>query len=500
MPYIHFSEQEKQAASEADIASYLKSIGEPIERHGREYWWESPAGKVTIKGSEWYSQYERVGGGAVGFLQKFYGMKYPDAVRTLLGQDAGKEIVRTPRQEKKEKEKKPFAIPPKHTDMRRVYAYLTGERMIDREVIHTFERKGLIFEDAEYHNAVFVGLDENGVPKHIQKRSTNSGSNFKGNVESSNADYSFNYVGTSDKLFVFEAPIDMLAYISLYRQNWEQHSYVALCSTAECAAVQMLKTHPNLTNVYLCLDHDSAGIEGAYRLADILHGLGNYSVWRVMPKYKDWDEDLKALHGKNAILASEHPRMEYIKKRCRELLEMDIADSDIYLELRASKGYLLEQTLKKLRSNLSMLATSNDPEDKQKLLLCMIKTIMAYCVFRDKQTGNYIDQKTYVDMLLDEYKPYQDKLGYDQQLEVLRQELSELVKEAEKEGGITISEMNQQKRKIIKLATICLQAEGWSALTNAESITLPAQVPQIIDGQKTDRNSLMVLRPVILIE
>ena len=126
---------------------------------------------------------------------------------------------------------------------------------------------------------------------------------------------------------------------------------------------------------------------------------------------------------------------------------MDIADSDIYLELRVSKGYLLEQTLKKLRSNLSMLAASNDPEDKQKLLLCMVKTIIAYCACRDKQTGNYIDQKTYVDILLTEYKPYQDKLGYDKQLEVLRQELSELAKEAEKEGGITISEMNQQKRK-----------------------------------------------------
>ena len=65
-----------------------------------------------------------------------------------------------------------------------------------------------------------------------------------------------------------------------------------------------------------------------------------------------------------------------------------------------------------------------------------------------------------MDILLTEYKPYQDKLGYDKQLEVLRQELSELAKEAEKEGGITISEMNQQKRKIIKLATICLQTEG----------------------------------------
>ena len=106
MPYIHFSEQEKRMANEADIVSYLHSIGESTERHGREHWWESPSGKVSIKGSDWYSQYERVGGGAVGFLQKFYGMKYPDAVRTLLGQDAGKEIVRTPRQQTKDKEKK----------------------------------------------------------------------------------------------------------------------------------------------------------------------------------------------------------------------------------------------------------------------------------------------------------------------------------------------------------------------------------------------------------
>ena len=29
------------------------------------------AGKVTIKGCEWFSQYERVGGGAVSFVQKF---------------------------------------------------------------------------------------------------------------------------------------------------------------------------------------------------------------------------------------------------------------------------------------------------------------------------------------------------------------------------------------------------------------------------------------------
>ena len=144
MPYIHFSEQDKQMANDTDIVSYLKSIGEPTERHGNEYWWEAPTGKVSIKGSSWFSQYERVGGGAVGFLQKFYGMKYPEAVQALLGRNAGVELVRTPHNEVKEKEYIPLEIPPKNSDMRRVFAYLVGERYIDREVFHTFVSKGLI--------------------------------------------------------------------------------------------------------------------------------------------------------------------------------------------------------------------------------------------------------------------------------------------------------------------------------------------------------------------
>ena len=460
MPYIHFSEQEKQMANEADIVSYLHSIGESTERHGREHWWESPSGKVSIRGSDWYSQYERVGGGAVGFLQKFYGMKYPDAVRTLLGQDAGKEIVRTPRQQIKEKEKKPFAVPPKHTDMRRVYAYLTGERMIDGEVIHVFERKGLIFEDAEHHNATFVGVDENGEPKHIQKRSTNSGSSFKGNVDSSNADYSFNYVGTSDKLFVFEAPIDMLAYITLFKSNWEEHSYVALCSTAECAAVQMLKKHPNLTNVYLCLDHDSAGIEGAIRLADILREMGNYTLWRAMPKYKDWDEDLKALRGRDALPSSEHLGLENIKKRCAELFETDVENDAIYLELLNSKGYLLEQTFGKLRCLLGKIESTEDAEQRRELLFQMANTAVAYCFCRDWQMNKSCGINKYIKLIKKEYKPYRDKQRSGDQLSDLKEYLLSIEKELKTKEVFTDQECYEQNKKMCRLGMLAIRLDG----------------------------------------
>ena len=106
-------------------------------------------------------------------------------------------------------------------------------------------------------------------------------------------------------IFVFEAPIDMLAYISMHKLGWEQHSYVALCSTADRAALQMLKDNPHLKTIYLCLDNDSAGQIGCQRVAESIHALGNYTIWRLKPQNKDWDEDLKVLHGREAIPASD---------------------------------------------------------------------------------------------------------------------------------------------------------------------------------------------------
>ncbi len=309
MPYINFTEQEKESANASSIVDYLAAQGESVKKAGREYVWDSPSGKVSINGGEWYSQYEQVGGGAVNFVRKFFGLSYSEAVQSLLGSNVETAIVREPREPKRE-EKLPFTLPDRHTNMRRVYGYLIHERMIDRSVINRFVRDGLIYEDAEFHSAVFVGKNADGVPVHAQKRATSPRSDFKGNQSGSTAEYSFHYNGSSECLFVFEAPIDMLAYISMHKQRWEDHSYVALCSTADHAAIQMLKDNPNLKTVYLCLDNDSAGQSGCERAAESIHSLGDYTVWRVTPQYKDWDEDLKALNGREAIPSSDHYESE----------------------------------------------------------------------------------------------------------------------------------------------------------------------------------------------
>ena len=94
----------------------------------------------------------------------------------------------------------------KNETLNRVYGYLLKTRFLDKEVIDEFVRKGLIYEDKEYHNAVFVGLDENGVARHGHKRGTatyGKKQSFRGNIEGSDPLYPFHYKGSSNKVYVF---------------------------------------------------------------------------------------------------------------------------------------------------------------------------------------------------------------------------------------------------------------------------------------------------------
>lgn len=160
------------------------------------------------------------------------------------------------------------------------------------------------------YNAVFVGIDEHGVARHAHKRGIyTQGKSYRGNVEGCDPRYSFHWTGTSDRLYVFEAPIDLLAFLTLYPEDWQQHSYVALCGTAEHAMLWMLEQNPRLQKIILCLDHDAAGIEAAGRLTDILCKHGYTQSAPLRSTNKDWDEDLKEQHGLEPQPPEEHPQL-----------------------------------------------------------------------------------------------------------------------------------------------------------------------------------------------
>lgn len=207
--YTHFTDKQKEQARQTDLCELLRSQGETLKRSGTEYEWKDGSQKVTIRGNLWFHQYDRQGGDAIDFVRRFCHKDYPEAVSYLLGGHNGALSVSLPIERKPPK---PFELPPRNENMRRVYAYLLSKRGLDRDVVNTFAYKQMIYESAQYHNAVFVGFDQDGVPRHANMRGTGSESTFKGNADSSIPEYSFHWTGKSKYLCLFEAPIDMLSF------------------------------------------------------------------------------------------------------------------------------------------------------------------------------------------------------------------------------------------------------------------------------------------------
>ncbi len=286
MPYYPFTKEEREKARTTDLAAFLRQQGEEIKRSGSENMWLSGGQKVTLRGNLWFHQYEQVGGDAVDFACKFYGLGYPEAVNLLLGANVSSMTV--PRNSVEQKE---LELPLRNHSMSRVYAYLLHQRGIDKEVLDAFVYRNMIYEDSKYHNAVFVGFDIQGVPRHAHKRSTAARGIFKGNAPGSLPEWSFHWRGGSDRLFLFEAPIDMLAFISMHKVSWRSHSYAAACSVSDRVMWQCLSDQPYIRTVYLCFDSDERGQLAAKNISEKLTQKHiNHEI--LIPKHKDWDEDL----------------------------------------------------------------------------------------------------------------------------------------------------------------------------------------------------------------
>ena len=398
MAYIPFTEEEKLLANSVDLPEFLRNHGEKLERAGREYKliYTDGSGRhdsITISGSTWYDHKNQVGGGAIRFVQQFYGKTFPEAVRMLLGGNVP--VQRTVAEPIMTKEEKEFTLPETNKNMHRVYAYLIKQRCISPEILTFFARQHTLYEEKHHHNAVFVGLDKSGVPRQAHMRSTSTyGSGFRITCEGSDTRFSFAHFGESDRLFVFEAPIDLMSYLTLHPENWQDHSYIALNGVHENALIQALSDHPNVKTVHLCLDHDIGGIEAADRLTDRLHEIGYTQIMTEFPQKKDWNEQLKAAHGRNALPAVPHPRKEMFGKMVAELT---------YYPCKIDQ----------LKSRISATVLSGQHKYLAEYALSGAAFFLAQ---RDEKSAFLKLQRK----LQKDYKPYTDKAGFHAKSDNLR--------------------------------------------------------------------------------
>ena len=163
-------------------------------------------------------------------------------------------------------------LPPKNKNCDRVVQYLFG-RGIDYQLIQDCIADGIIFESADYHNAVFVGKDESGTPKYAACRGTMG--SFKRDASGSDKRYSFRLLAREPcaSVHLFEAAIDLLSYATYLKcegKDYKAENLLSLSgvyqpkkeikeSKIPIALTTFLAAHPEVKTIYLHLDRDKTG-------------------------------------------------------------------------------------------------------------------------------------------------------------------------------------------------------------------------------------------------
>ena len=253
----------------------------------------------------WFSQ--SIGGGdAISYLQKVHGMTFQESIRTLAGEDY--QALQAEEASREPPPRREFVLPPKNQNNRRAFAYLCS-RGIDPEIINHCMRRGLIYEDARHHNAVFVGHDGAGTARYAMLRSTVSNSSFKIEQAGSNKAFGFCMKGSGSTLYVCEAAIDALSVATLRKlggRDWRKDSYLALGGVTASAeklppALERMLQGSSFNRVVLSLDNDEAGQRAARNIFGLLRQRYPQIEPKVcVPREKDFNDQLRLKRQQNA--------------------------------------------------------------------------------------------------------------------------------------------------------------------------------------------------------
>lgn len=150
---------------------------------------------------------------------------------------------------------------------------------------------------------VSTGKNAQGEISYAAFRIASTNYRFRGEVAGSDKASGFliESEGMNDCVYVFESFIDAMSHANLYnikygnKHAWKLHNRLALGGTADTALMELLKRKPNIRNICLCLDNDSAGRTAAKEIASKLRSMGYVNVYERYPNEKDYNDELKKI-------------------------------------------------------------------------------------------------------------------------------------------------------------------------------------------------------------
>lgn len=300
MPY--FEKETIDEIKKIDLLSYLK-IFEPdnLVYFNRDTYCTKEHDSLKISNGMWYWFSRGFGGrNALDYLIKVRDLSFMDAVIQLSDKVgiADNKIITDKKIEKK------LILPKMNSNNKKVIEYLKS-RGIKEEIINECISKSLLYEDI-YHNVVFLGYDYKNNIKYAFIRGCNK-TRFMKEAYGSNKAFSFKLDSEKDSntLHLFESAIDLLSYASIY-QDYYNDNLLSLAgiyqpqknkedSKLPLVLNYYLNQHPNIKEIHLHLDNDSAGRNATDSLLFLLKK--KYTVYDDPAPYgKDFNDYLQYIN------------------------------------------------------------------------------------------------------------------------------------------------------------------------------------------------------------
>ena len=144
---------------------------------------------------------------------------------------------------------------------------------------------------------MFIGKDSSGAVRSCALRGTGA-TQFRGEVSGGDKSCSFAITGSSDKLRVFESPIDAMSHATFSKLlgiDWKSDHRLSANGCGHTSVLRYLKEHREISSVILSLDNDQAGRTAAGTIEQKLNAEfteRKISVSRVISQRKDWNLSL----------------------------------------------------------------------------------------------------------------------------------------------------------------------------------------------------------------
>ena len=456
-----YTQEQIDKANQTNLEEFLQQKGERLRKTGSEsvLIYKDSTGEhdsISVRRNRWYDHKNMRGGYPLKFMQEFYGMNFRTAMQELLnGEEPELGKKKNTEQEKPKvseetevngntakcedgTKKSEFKLPEKDSNMKRLFAYLLQTRFLSKDVVKGFVEQKILYQEKEHGNIVFVGTEKDGVPKSACKKSTaEQTKSFRMTVAGSDCRYGFCWRGENTKLYVFEAAIDLMSFITLRNDKWKADSFLALDGLSPKPLLQFLEDQKNIHEIFLCLDHDTAGIEACDKLKDILieKGYDGEKIKREYPLYKDWNEQLKAEHGVEAILPQPHPKKTAYHDAVRKLGIMNANTESPYMKWRRQEyeksgiHFYLEQ-IKRDFKQAEKLVKKREADTKPLLASILRMADLSVCLMcemkRDENLPELTMYQTTIQELEKAYKPYLDKARMDRRIQEMKEEMEHL--------------------------------------------------------------------------